>query len=81
MLWTSRFGRRRALVSATGLMPVETRLAFLEELKKLIDAGEIRSVIDRSYPLDEIVDAYRHAERGHQRGSVVVTLGPADDEP
>lgn len=75
MLWTSKFGRKRAVVSATGLMPVEKRLAFLENLKKLVDAGEIRSVVDRSYPLDELADAYRYAERGDQRGSVVVTVG------
>jgi NADPH:quinone reductase-like Zn-dependent oxidoreductase len=81
MMWTWKVGRKRALVSATGLMPVEKRLAFLRELKKLIDAGEIRSVVDRSYPLDDLANAYRYAERGDQSGSVVVTLDRPDGDP
>lgn len=74
MLWTSRFGRKRAVMSATGLMPVPRRLAFLDEVKELIEAGSLRSVVDRSFPLERMADAYRHAERGHHRGTVVVTI-------
>jgi len=84
MLWTSRLGRRRAVFSATGLLPVAERLAFLDEVKRLIAAGELRTVVDSCYPLDRIADAYRRADRGDTGGTVVVTVdgdGPIAEQP
>ena len=46
----------------------------VEALKELIAAGKLRPVIDRSYPLDQIVDALRWVEDGHARGKVIVTM-------
>jgi NADPH:quinone reductase-like Zn-dependent oxidoreductase len=43
-------------------------------LKELIEAGEYRAVIDRSYPFDELVDATRYVETGQKTGNVVLTL-------
>ncbi len=43
-------------------------------LKGLIEAGKLRTVIVRRYPLDEIAEAHRHAEAGHKKGHVVVLL-------
>jgi NADPH:quinone reductase-like Zn-dependent oxidoreductase len=43
-------------------------------LKKLIEAGEYRAVIDRSYPLDKVVDATRYVETGQKTGNVVLTI-------
>ncbi|MGW3345796.1 NAD(P)-dependent alcohol dehydrogenase [Nonomuraea rubra] len=42
--------------------------------KELIESGEFRPVIDRQYPLDEIVDAYRYVETGQKTGNVVITV-------
>jgi len=44
--------------------------------RRLIESGEFRPVIDRTYPLDEIVDAYRYVETGQKIGNVVISVTP-----
>jgi len=70
VLWTS-LNRRRKIRGGVAINNIE-RMTFIAGLAA---AGKLKPVIDRSYPLDQIAEAFRHVERGHKKGNVVITVG------
>ncbi len=55
--------------------PAAERPEYARLLGELAVAGRFTPVIDRCYPFEQMVDAHRYVDRGHKRGSVVITLG------
>jgi NADPH:quinone reductase-like Zn-dependent oxidoreductase len=71
---TSLFNGKRVVFSATGLKPVSDRLIFLKEVTKLFNEGRLKTVIDRSFQLEQMAEAHRYVEKGLERGNVIVTM-------
>jgi NADPH:quinone reductase-like Zn-dependent oxidoreductase len=61
-------GRKMGGVSAK---PCQEDLACIKEL---VEAGKVRPVIDRRYPLSEAAEALRYLGEGHARGKIVITM-------
>ncbi len=75
MARTSLFGgRKRGQVAFTGLRPESEKKQDLLFLKELVEAGQLRTIIDDCYLLSEAAEAHRHAENGRKRGSVILTV-------
>lgn len=79
-------GQNPFLALVTPLLPGKSVLfalprhdqAMMNDFKDLMESGLFRPVIDRSYPLEEIVEAYRYVETGQKVGNVVITVEHGD---
>ena len=70
MLWTSRFGDKKVLFR----IPPRYKQEDVVLLTQLIEAGEYHAVLDRTYPLDQVVEASRYVETERKTGNVVLSV-------
>jgi NADPH:quinone reductase-like Zn-dependent oxidoreductase len=79
--WTGTLGRTLAALALSAVLPKQGRpflavgdKADLLVLKELLESGQVRPVIDRTYPLAEVPEAFAYLEKGHARGKVVIAV-------
>ena len=68
-LLTRFIGDKKVKLGITRYTKEDVRL-----LKEVIEAGEYRAVIDRTYPLEEVIEATRYVETGQKTGNVVLSV-------
>ncbi|HBH05048.1 MAG TPA: NAD(P)-dependent alcohol dehydrogenase [Flavobacteriales bacterium] len=72
MIRTSLFGSRKAKFEATGSNSDLRLNALLKEVIDIYREGQLKTVIDRQFPLEKLAEAHRYIDGGHKRGNIVI---------
>lgn len=74
VLWTSIFSSKKSLIMATGLRPPVERSRDLNFITQLVEKGEIKPIIDKIFPMEEIAEAHRYVDTGRKKGNVLIKI-------
>jgi len=74
MLRTSVFGRQKAQFAATGMKPQKQLKELLNELLVIFHSGNLRTIIDRQFPLEKVAQAHEYIASGRKKGNVVIVV-------
>ncbi len=73
-LWTKIVGTKKARFDATGLRPASVLKGYLRALIAMVEEGTLRTVVERKYELDNFIEAHRHVDTGHKKGTVLLQI-------
>ena len=74
MIFISPFISKKLKFAATGIRSLELRMRDLKIIRDMLASGNLTTVIDRVFKLEQIEEAHTYVDKGHKRGNVILSL-------
>ncbi|MBT32527.1 MAG: NAD(P)-dependent alcohol dehydrogenase [Thalassobius sp.] len=74
MIWTSIFSKKKVIFTATGAASVANKIQLLKEVLLMAENGNLKSMIDKGYSIQQCIEAHKYVDTGRKSGNVVITI-------